>query len=364
MSIPSRKPTYILFWGLFGIILNIIAWKILIIPIESALGLVPDIPLQMLWRQMGWAIMAWCFASAVFIIIGLALEPWGAKGLLFRGKAWIIIAGSLVLSASFTMPDYWTDGPQGVIIGSLQVVWGWVAIISAFGIIVGIAGIHRDHPNGVGKILDSIRNKFVSIKPDWIVFAASLWLFSITIFVAWWIFGGIPHVGDSVCQIFVAKTFLHGQLWAQPPPLELKPFFFETFLVDTNKWFSQYLPGYSLLMMPMVVIGATWLLNPLLSALTVPVAYSIGKAMGGELTGRYSMIALVLSPFVIFMAGGQMNPLRHAALGKSGDLMFHKTEHRSMAFLGSIGGICAWNGGHHPSVDRSRRRASPVALLD
>jgi 4-amino-4-deoxy-L-arabinose transferase-like glycosyltransferase len=307
MSIPSKKSIYILLWGLFGFGLNLIAWKILIIPIESGLGLLPDIPMQMLWREMGWAIMAWSFAGAVFVIIGLILEPWGPKGQLFRGRTWIVIAGMVVLSASFTMPDYWTDGTQGVVIGILQIVWGWIAIISAFGIIVGISGILLTHPNGVGKILNAVRDKLVSIKPAWIVLAASAWLLAITIFVAWWIFGGIPHVGDSVCQIFVAKTFLHGQLWAQPPPLELKPFFFETFLVDTNKWYSQYLPGYSLLMVPMVLIGATWLLNPLLSSLTVPVAYSIARHMGGELTGRYSAIALALSLFVIFMSGGQMN---------------------------------------------------------
>lgn len=294
-------------WGLSGFALSLIGWKILIIPMEAVVGLLPDLSIYGLWRDVGWVITAWSFAVGVFVIIGIVLEPWGPKGQLFQGRIWIIIIGFLVLSATFTMPDYWTSGPQGVLIGILQVVWGWTSILSAFGIIVGIAGIHAAHPGGFGRTLNAVREWLVSRKPVWIVLAASIWLLAITITVSWNIFGAIPHVGDSVCQIFVAKTFLHGQLWAQPPPLELKPFFFETFLEDTNKWYSQYLPGFSLLMVPMVLLGTTWLLNPLLSALTVPIAYSIGKTMDGESTGRYTAIALALCPFVIFMSGGQMN---------------------------------------------------------
>jgi|GEM_PF-1293885 len=307
MTTPSSKSIHILIWGLSGFALSLIAWKILIIPIEAAIGLLPDLSIYGLWRDVGWAITAWGFAVGVFVIIGMVLEPWGSKGQLFLGRTWIIIIGSFVLSATFTMPDYWTNGSQGIVIGILQVVWGWTSILSAFGIIVGIAGIHAAHPDGIGKTLNAVRNWLVSRKPVWIVVPASLWLLAITITVSWIIFGAIPHVGDEVCQIFVAKTFLHGQLWAQPPPLELKPFFFETFLEDTNKWYPEYLPGFSLLMVPMVFLHATWLLNPLLSALTIPIAYSIGKTMDDELTGRYTVIALALSPFVIFMAGGQMN---------------------------------------------------------
>jgi hypothetical protein len=307
---PARQPInpiYTLLWGLLGFGLTLIGWKILWIPIESVLGLLPDIPIQVLWRDAGWAIWGWSFAVGVFVLLGFVLEPWGARGRLFRNRYWALLAGFVVLSATYAMPEYWGIGPQGVLVAILQIVCGWVAALSALGIVVGIAGIESNHSWILGGALHSVWSWLMGIRPVYLILAVALWLLIITSYVSWQVFGGIPHVGDSVCQIFVAKTFLHGQLWAQPPPLELQPFFFETFLNDTGKWYSQYLPGFALLMVPMVVIGATWLLNPLLTALTVPIAYGIGKAADNDRLGRYTVLLLAACPFVIFMAGGQMN---------------------------------------------------------
>ena len=290
-----------------GFALSIIGWKYLVIPIEAVEGLLPDISLDSLWQAAGWGISAGCFGVGIFVLIGLILEPWGPRGQLFKGRFGILIASALLLTPTFTMLGYWQMGSQGIVIGILHLVWGWTAILSTFGIVIGFAGIQTNLFQGISHFFNRCWDEFGKVNPIWLVIGISGWLLFITSTVSWKIFGAVPHVGDSVCQIFVAKTFLHGQLWAVPPPTELKPFFFETFLNDDIKWFPEYLPGFSLLLVPFVLIKATWLLNPLLTALTVPLAYWIGKSVGGERVGRYTVVAMAFCPFIIFMAGGQMN---------------------------------------------------------
>jgi hypothetical protein len=312
-STPSSKSIYILTWGLAGFILTMIGWKYLIIPIEAALGLLPDISLDSLWQAVGWGISAGCFAVGIIILMGFILEPWGPRGQLFKisanyqGRFAVLITAALLLTPTFTMLSYWQIGPQGTLIGILHLVWGWTAILSALGIVVGFAGIKSNLFQHIVHFFNRFWEGLIKVNPTWLVVGISCWLLFITSTVSWKIFGAIPHVGDSVCQIFVAKTFLHGQLWAQPPPTELKPFFFETFLNDDLKWFPEYLPGFSLLMVPFVLIKATWLLNPLLTALTIPLAFWIGKSVADERVGRYTVFAMAFCPFIIFLAGGQMN---------------------------------------------------------
>ena len=302
-----QKSYYILFWGLVGFTLSLIAWKYLLIPIEAVEGLLPDISLDAFWQEVGWGISAGLFGVGIFVLIGLILEPWGPRGQLFKGRFGILITSALLLTPTFTMLGYWQMGSQGIVIGILHLVWGWTAILGGFGIVVGVAGVKSNLFFNISQLLNRFWDRLVTIDPIWLVVGISCWLLFITSTVSWKIFGAIPHVGDEVCQIFVAKTFLHGQLWAEPPPVELRPFFFETFLNDTGKWFPEYLPGFSLLMIPFVLFKATWLLNPLLTALTVPLAYWIGKSVAGERVGRYTIVAMAFCPFIIFLAGGQMN---------------------------------------------------------
>jgi hypothetical protein len=306
-STASSKASHLLIWGLAGFALTLIGWKYLIIPIEALEGLLPDISLDALWHDLGWGIGASCFGVGIFFLFGFILEPWGHGGQLFRSRYGALMASCLLLTPTFTTLGYWQMGSQGVVIGILHLVWGWTAILSALGIIIGFSGIQFSGFQPIIRILNGGWEWLVNVNPIWLVLGVACWLLLITSMVAWGVFGAIPHVGDSVCQIFVAKTFLHGQLWAEPPPTELKPFFFETFLQDSGKWYSQYLPGFSLLMIPMVLLHVTWLLNPLLTALTVPVAYRIGTLIGGNRIGRCTILAFALSPFVIFMAGGEMN---------------------------------------------------------
>jgi len=85
------------------------------------------------------------------------------------------------------------------------------------------------------------------------------------------IYRNYPLCVDEFAQFFQAKIFAAGRIWTEYPPVlldRLLPFTNGFFAVSrqTGYVISDYWPGYSLLQTPFVLIGAPWLLNPLLGA--------------------------------------------------------------------------------------------------
>jgi hypothetical protein len=120
------------------------------------------------------------------------------------------------------------------------------------------------------------------------------------------VFGRIPHVQDSIAQLFQARIFAGGRLWAPTPPL---PEFFGAahMIVKEGRWFSQYPPGHSLLLVPGVWLGVPWLINPLLGGLTVAGIYFLARELFDRATARVSSILAVLSPFLLLMSAEFMS---------------------------------------------------------
>jgi len=135
---------------------------------------------------------------------------------------------------------------------------------------------------------------------------AAVWTTGIALLVAWRAFERIPHVQDSIAQLFQARIFASGRLWARVP--EYPEFFGLEFLVaDRGRWYSQYPPGHPALLAIGVLIGAPWLVNPVLGGLSVLPIYFGARAAYGEATARLAAVLYSLSPFVWFMSGEFMN---------------------------------------------------------
>jgi hypothetical protein len=62
-----------------------------------------------------------------------------------------------------------------------------------------------------------------------------------TLFMSHFVFDQIPHVQDSIAQLFQAKIFASGRLYATSHPL--REFFDYTHMINNGKWYSQYPPG-------------------------------------------------------------------------------------------------------------------------
>jgi hypothetical protein len=119
-------------------------------------------------------------------------------------------------------------------------------------------------------------------------------------------FERIPHVHDSVAQLFHARILARGELIAPSPPLP-QFFWHEHVILAGGRWYSQYPPGHIVLLTLGVLLGAPWLVNPLLGALTVVTLYFVGRELWDDTTGRLCAVLGVLSPFVLFMSSEFMN---------------------------------------------------------
>jgi len=124
--------------------------------------------------------------------------------------------------------------------------------------------------------------------------------------IAYVVLNHIPHVQDSIAQLFQAKIFKMGKLYAQLPPH--KEFFDYTNIINDGKWYSQYPPGHSLLLMIGLFLGVPWLVNPLLGACSLLIFFLFLKTIYQDRQTPYvSTSLLLLSPFFLFMSSNHMN---------------------------------------------------------
>ncbi len=119
------------------------------------------------------------------------------------------------------------------------------------------------------------------------------------------VFGRVPHVQDSIAQLFQARIFAHGRLWMPSPPL--REFFEYAHIINDGRWYAQYPPGHSLLLVPGVWLGAPWIVNPLLGGLSVLGVFVLGREAFGTVVARAAVVLALLSPFLLLMASEFMS---------------------------------------------------------
>ncbi len=146
---------------------------------------------------------------------------------------------------------------------------------------------------------------FSTIERHYFVVYVFLFVFIITNLISFIVFNHIPHVEDSVAQTFHAKILLLGKLTAPSP--QVPEFFYVDLVINNGKWYSIYLPGHSLLLMFGWLVGAPWIINPILGSLAAILLYLIAREMFDERTARLAGLLGTLSPFMIFMSSEFMN---------------------------------------------------------
>lgn len=115
-----------------------------------------------------------------------------------------------------------------------------------------------------------------------------------------------PVSADELAQLWQARILASGHLAARTPA---HPEFFSTLMtVDVGgRWFTQFPMGGAAVLALGMLVGATWLLNPLLTGLTAAALYTFVRGIDDERTARLATILFGLSPFVLLMGGSAMN---------------------------------------------------------
>ncbi len=119
-------------------------------------------------------------------------------------------------------------------------------------------------------------------------------------------FARLPFSEDELAQRFHAHILVGGRLFATGEP---HPEFFATtgVLDREGRWYSMYPIGGPALLAVGMALHATWLVNPVLTALTACALYRFAAGAFGEGPARASTLLFALSPFVLIMGATEEN---------------------------------------------------------
>ena len=118
--------------------------------------------------------------------------------------------------------------------------------------------------------------------------------------ISWHLFDGVPGFMDGCSYMFQARLFAHGMLSAPLPP---EPEFFEVGnTILSNKWYTVYPPGYPAILALGVIFRISWLVNPILGALTIVCIFLLAKELYGDTTAKFSAVLACASSFFLFMS--------------------------------------------------------------
>jgi hypothetical protein len=138
----------------------------------------------------------------------------------------------------------------------------------------------------------------------WVLSAAT---FPVLCVLAFFVYRMHPLSMDEYATLFQAKVFAAGRLDGALPPdlldrLVPRHFHGQFFSVSrsTGEVSSVYWPAFPLLLAPFERVGAAWMVNPLLAALTLPAVHGIVVQLtGSREAGGWALLLTIASPVFV-----------------------------------------------------------------
>ena len=152
------------------------------------------------------------------------------------------------------------------------------------------------------RVWKPISGTFYGIRPRYFMILVFVVPFILTNICSYFIFDHVPRIQDNIDQVFHAKIFLSGHLTAESH--KYREFFDFLHNVNNGRWYSEYPPAHTFMIMLCLIMGVPWMTNPLLGSASIVLFYLIGKELYDEKTGRLAALLGILSPFIIFMSSG------------------------------------------------------------
>ena len=137
-----------------------------------------------------------------------------------------------------------------------------------------------------------------------------------------------PHIPDEVAFFLQAKYFAKGLLW-MPAPAVPSGFGVDLMTIDGTRWFSAMPPGWPAVLAIGMAAGGPWLVNPILGAVNIVLAYAALRLILPQRTARIATLLLAVSPWHLFLA---MSYMSH-------------TFSLTLALVASLAVARAWRGG-------------------
>ena len=131
--------------------------------------------------------------------------------------------------------------------------------------------------------------------------------FGASALLAWFAFQRLPHVQDEVAYLFQARTFAGGALTHPAPPEGAQAgLAFYLLTIRDGLWFSTTPPGWSGVLTIGVLVNAPWLVNPVLAALIVWLAFSVAERLTTRRKAVLVAVLIAASPWFLVSSGSMM----------------------------------------------------------
>lgn len=189
-----------------------------------------------------------------------------------------------------------------------QVAQSWVSGTAiVFGAIVVLVILSRRRAVGFAANVATRAGQWFDRQPRGSSLILSIAATALYATVALTVFDGRPLFIDEIVQLYQARVYAAGHLVDRVGPF---PEFFGALNVVSagDHQFGQFPPGGPAHLMLGVLLGAPWLVTPLLGGATVYVFASLVRHIEPEPSvALAAVLLLAFSPFMVFMAGSQMN---------------------------------------------------------
>lgn len=206
-----------------------------------------------------------------------------------------VTAGALVLFASL-LRGGWPVNPAFVAKAAISLLALGAGVLLAFG------------PGGKSLFARLAGILFRAPRRPWnggLFMAAA----GVSAYVSWNLFDRMPYLDDGISFLFQARIFARGSIVLPLPP---DAGFFDLFCVigakaDIGRWASMYPPGWPALLVPGVLLGVPWLVNPLLGGALAVATGELGRELYDDRVGRVAGLFVLGSPFFAILAATHLS---------------------------------------------------------
>lgn len=133
----------------------------------------------------------------------------------------------------------------------------------------------------------------------------------LSLLIGQWAFYGFPHSADEYVYLYQARTLVAGRL--VNPPLPDRSFQFTHTVATPSETYGKYPPGWPFVLALGELVGAPCVVNPLLTMLTLWLAFALTRSVLDRPTALTGVLLLGSSPFVL-LSGGSLYAHPLAAL--------------------------------------------------
>jgi 4-amino-4-deoxy-L-arabinose transferase-like glycosyltransferase len=154
----------------------------------------------------------------------------------------------------------------------------------------------------------------------------------------WFAYEHHPHLPDEVVYLHHARYFAEGLLTMPAPPI---PAAFEMDLLEyePTRWFSPVPVGWPAVLALGAVVGAAWLVNPLLTGANVLLAYMMLGHLYLRRVTRASTLLLALSPWSLFLGMSYMTHTLTLTCALVAGLGVAKAKRAASPVWSTVGGL-------------------------